>query len=64
LDLREAAAGTQSFRIFQNLITLPGRQLDVVRIQPAELNLILGAKSAPAGETGVPAAETAVPTAQ
>jgi YbbR domain-containing protein len=64
LDLREAAAGTQSFRIFQNLITLPGRQLDVVRIQPAELTLILGAKSAPAGETGVPAAETAVPTAQ
>ena len=64
LDLREVPAGTQSFRIFQNMITLPGRQLDVVRIQPAELTLTLGPKSAPAEETVAPAAETAVPSEQ
>jgi hypothetical protein len=62
LDLHEAAAGTQGFRIFQNLITLPGRQLDVVRIQPAERTLTFEPKAASAGETGAPAAETVVPT--
>jgi hypothetical protein len=62
LDLANAAAGTQNFRIFQNLITLPGRQLDVVRIQPAELTLTFAPRAASAGETAAPAAETAVPT--
>jgi len=54
LDLAGAAAGTQNYRIFQNLITLPSRQLDVVRIQPNELTLTFEEKSASAEEKGAP----------
>jgi hypothetical protein len=54
LDLAGAAAGTQNYRIFQNLITLPSRQLDVVRIQPNELTLTFEEKRAPAEEMGAP----------
>jgi len=64
LDLANAVADTQSFRILQNPITLPGSQLDVVRIQPAEHTLTFEPKAASAGQTGAPAAGTVVPTEQ
>jgi hypothetical protein len=50
LALANAVAGTQSFRIFQNLIPLPGSQLDVVRIQPVEHTLTFEPKAASAGK--------------
>lgn len=61
LDLGNAVAGTQNFRIFQSMITLPGRPLDVVRFQPTELTLTFEPRAASTGETAAPAAETAVP---
>jgi hypothetical protein len=61
LDLGNAVAGTQNFRIFQSMITLPGRPLDVVRFQPTELTLTFEPRAASTGETGAPAAEAAVP---
>ncbi|MFO7497622.1 MAG: diadenylate cyclase CdaA [Desulfobacterales bacterium] len=64
LDLANAAVGTQNYRIFQNLITLPSRQLDVVRIQPAELTLSFEEKGASTAEEAAPDGQTGAPAAQ
>lgn len=47
LDLANAVPGTLNYRIFQNLISLPNRQVDIVRIQPTELALTFAPKRTP-----------------